>query len=250
MSRTRWVEPVMGTVATLILPGGEAAAAAAAFDLLRRMDARFSTYREDSDISRLGDGRTRLADCAGEVAEVLDLCAQASALTGGYFTACPGGRLDPSGLVKGWAADAAVQALQQAGVVDACLDVGGDVLCLGSPGPGGEEPWRVGVADPHHRGSVASVVPIGSDGGAVATSGDAERGGHVLDPFTGRPARHWASLSILAGTLTWADTYATAALAMGPAGCGFLDAAVGDGRIIGAFGITAAGDRCRHGRWP
>ena len=50
---------------------------------------------------------------------------------------------------------------------------------------------------------------------AVATSGIAERGSHVFDPFTGRPAEQLASVTLVGPDMTWTDAYATAALAMG-----------------------------------
>jgi thiamine biosynthesis lipoprotein len=248
--RRRWVEPVMGTVATLLCPAGaDDTPVGAAFALLHQVDATFSTYRADSDVSRLGRGEARVTACAPEVAEVLALCAEASARTDGYFTACPAGRLDPSGLVKGWSVDRAIDLLRAGGATDACLDVGGDLRCLGSPVPGSGAPWRAGIADPHRSGAIAAACAVPADG-ALATSGPAERGPHILDPFTGRPATHWASLSIIAPALTWADAYATAAVAMGPAACRWLDRAVSAGWIVGALGITADGGRCRHGHWP
>jgi thiamine biosynthesis lipoprotein len=51
--------------------------------------------------------------------------------------------------------------------------------------------------------------------GAVATSGTYERGSHVLDPFTGRPAAGLVSATVVGPDLTIADAFATAALAMG-----------------------------------
>jgi thiamine biosynthesis lipoprotein len=79
----------------------------------------------------------------------------------------------------------------------------------------GEEPWRVGIADPFHRGGLALVVEAA--GSAVATSGTAERGAHIIDPHLGRPATGLASLTLVGPSLALADAYATAAVAMGPA---------------------------------
>ena len=79
---------------------------------LHEVDDVFSTYRDDSQISRLGRGEIRLADCNDQVAEVLDLCAAVGRETDGYFSCTFGGRLDPTGLVKGWAVDRAGALLQ------------------------------------------------------------------------------------------------------------------------------------------
>lgn len=212
---TRHVVEVMGTVFSLDvrdgdLPPGVLAAVEAD---LRWVDATFSTYRADSDVSRLAAGAVRLDACAPEVAEVLDLCASYGRATDGYFTATPGGRLDPSGLVKGWAVARASRLLTAAGLRPHAVNGGGDVQTVGSPAPGAH--WRVGVADPLHPGGLAVVV-AGSDI-AVATSGVAERGHHIVDPYTGRPATDVASATVVGPDIVAADVYATAAVAMGAA---------------------------------
>ena len=58
--------------------------------------------------------------------------------------------------------------------------------------------------------------------GAVATSGTAERGLHVFNPHTGQPAAELASVTIVGPSLTLADAYATAGLAMGVAALAWL----------------------------
>src|ERR1700727_1758399 len=101
---------------------------------------------------------------------------------------------------------------------------GGDVQCAGgrprgatggSSGSSREEPWRGGIADPFHRGRLALLVEATDS--AVATSGVAERGAHIIDPHLGRPASGLASLTVVGPSLSLADAYATAAFAMGPA---------------------------------
>jgi len=107
------VEHVMGTVVSFDISADDSAdvnadqrpiriAIARAVSWLHRVDAVFSTYRDDSQISRLGRGEVSLAACDPDVAEVLDLCAQVGRETNGYFSSTYGGRLDPTGLVKGW----------------------------------------------------------------------------------------------------------------------------------------------------
>jgi thiamine biosynthesis lipoprotein len=210
----RHVEHVMGTVFSLDLR--DPAVAPTALEQVVRwwhwVDEVFSTYRPDSAVSRLGRGEIRLDECPAEVAEVLDLCAQAQRRSDGWFTAVPGGTLDPSGMVKGWSVERASAMLAAAGSAAHAVNGGGDVRCVGSPSPG--TPWQVGIAHPQRAGELAAVV-AGHDF-AVATSGIAERGCHVLDPYTGRPADRLASVTLVGDDLTWVDAYATAALAMGP----------------------------------
>jgi thiamine biosynthesis lipoprotein len=224
----RRVLPVMGTITSFdvrrirIDPDDAARAVEAACDWLRWVDATFSTYQPESQLSRLRRGELRLRDCDPQVAVVLDLCAQAAAETDGFFTALIGGAVDPTGIVKGWAAQEASVLLRRAGLSDHVVNAGGDVACAGEPGPG--EPWRVGVADPYDRNRVLVVVPARDEG--VATSGVAERGEHVIDPRTGAPATRLLSATVVGPDLTRADAYATAVIAGGdpqPSWFGRLD---------------------------
>lgn len=209
----------MGTVFSFDVRGGQPAAVQAALEDaaagLRRVDEVFSTYRDDSQISRLARGELTVAECDPEVAEVLELAAEAERVSDGWFSTRYRGRLDPTGIVKGWATERAARRLAEAGAVGVSLNGGGDVQLLGTPGAG--RPWRVGVSDPLRPGGLAAVVSTaGADELAVATSGTAERGDHIVDPRTGRSAvTDLVAVTVVAPRLTWADCWATAAFAMG-----------------------------------
>nr|WP_308286551.1 FAD:protein FMN transferase [Streptomyces griseorubiginosus] len=215
----RHAEEVMGTVFSFDVRGGEPGAVRAALDEaisgLHRVNAVFSTYREDSQVSRLARGELALAECDPEVAEVLDLGAEAERVSDGWFSLRYEGRLDPTGIVKGWAAERAARRLRAAGATGVSVNGGGDVQMFGTPEP--HRPWRVGIADPLRPGGLAAVVSAaGADELAVATSGTAERGAHIVDPRTGRSAvTDLVAVTVVAPTLTWADCWATAAFAMG-----------------------------------
>lgn len=213
--RVRHAEQVMGTVVSFDVPGSARADGSldAAIQWLHWVDRVFSPYRPDSDVSMLARAEVTVDGCAPEVAEVLAGCAFVRDLSGGYFTPEPGGRLDPCGYVKGWAVERAAALLSRAGSADHLVNGGGDVQCVGGRGPG--QPWRVGIADPLRPGRLALVVAARDC--AVATSGAAERGAHITDPLTGRPASGLASLTMVGPSLTLADACATAAFAMGPA---------------------------------
>ncbi|OMI41086.1 putative thiamine biosynthesis lipoprotein [Streptomyces sparsogenes DSM 40356] len=211
----RHAEHVMGTVVSFDIRDpatpavGRALREAVAW--LHHVDEVFSPYRPASTVSRLGRGELAPERCGAEVAEVLELCEAAARATGGWFTHTPGGRLDPSGMVKGWAVERASRILYEAGAHNTCVNGGGDIQLRGEAAPG--VPWRVGIAHPLRPGAVCAVV-TGRDL-AVATSGTAERGPHVLDPHTGEPATALASLTLTGPGLTWTDALATAAFAMG-----------------------------------
>lgn len=219
----RYVEQIMGLPVSLALRGRHTCDPAAldAWALvsqhLHEVDRVFSSYRDDSFISRLGRGEVEVADCPPAVAEVLDLGERARQESRGAFNvrrADPAGRplLDTDGVVKGWAVQRASDFLAALPDTDFCLSAGGDMVChvADERRPG----WRIGVEDPRDPMRVAAVVPVTR--GAVATSGHAHRGHHVVDARTGLPARGIGSVTVLADDLTWADIDATAAYALGP----------------------------------
>ncbi|GAA4588928.1 FAD:protein FMN transferase [Planotetraspora phitsanulokensis] len=217
-------------------------AIAEAVEWLHRVDETFSTYRPESVVSRLDRGEITLAGCPPEVAEVLRLCDEASRVSRGYFTSHPGGRLDPSAVVKGWAIERASRILTRAGAANHCVNGGGDVRLTGSAASG--SPWRVGIAHPLRPGELAAVV-TGRDL-AVATSGTAERGAHIVDPHTGRPATALASITLIGESLTMTDAYATAAFAMGDAARDWVRELEG----FEAFAVTASGSTWHTGDFP
>jgi thiamine biosynthesis lipoprotein len=234
---SRHVIEVMGTVFTLDLR--DDATDPSSVDRitadLRWVDATFSTYQPDSEIARLAAGKMKLTECAPEVAEILELCAWASRATGGYFSATADGRLDPSGVVKGWAVARASALLVASGSACHAVNGGGDIQTVGEPEPG--RCWRTGIADPLLPDRVLAVVT--GAGLAIATSGSAERGHHILDPFSGRPATALLSVSVVGPDIVAADVYATAAVAMGELAPGWL-ASLPD---YEALVVYATGDR-------
>ncbi len=223
-SPTPWrrVEQVMGLPVSLALRGRHAGGPRAerAWETvvaeLREVDRVFSTYRADSFVSRLGRGEIGLADCPAEVAEVLALGERARVESAGAFDVRRRGAdgrvvLDPSGVVKGWAVQRASRVLEDLPRTDFCLSAGGDLVCRVAE-PGSPE-WQVGVEDPRDPSRLVARIPVRD--GAVATSGAAHRGAHVVDARTDRAPRGVASVTVVADDLTWADIDATSAYAQG-----------------------------------
>ena len=218
----RRVEQVMGMPVSLALRGRHAHTVQGqrAWDevvqQLRAVDQIFSTYREDSVVCRLDRGELTLSECPDDVHEVLALGEQAERQSGGAFSvnrADGAGRrrLDPSGVVKGWAVDRAAMLLRGLDETDFCLSAGGDMVCRAisplSP------PWRIGIEHPHNTRRLVAVVPVWN--GAVATSGTAHRGQHLVDARTDSAPDLVASVTVIWSNLTWADIDATAAYAHG-----------------------------------
>ena len=85
-ARLRHAEHVMGTVFSFDIPAAAAPVLPAVVSWLHWADATFSTYRDDSDVSRFGRGELTLAQCAPELAEVIAGCAVIRDRSNGYFT--------------------------------------------------------------------------------------------------------------------------------------------------------------------
>src|SRR4051812_5644660 len=139
----------MGMPIGIDLAAGEGIDVEPAFAWLREVDATFSTFRDDSEISRLDRGEITLADCRPEVDDVLSRCLALERETRGFFSARPAGRLDPSGLVKGWAIARAADRLAAAGARNFCINAGGDVVARGRPAP--DRLWRGWAPPPPHN---------------------------------------------------------------------------------------------------
>ena len=219
LARRAWVEQVMGMPISVHVRAVEPtrpdlkAGAARVFAHLRKVDAVLSTWRADSDLLRLQHGERDEAH--PWVADVTELCLEAEERTDGLFRAWrrrEGGRLtyDPTGLVKGWAVAGAAAHLDVVPEISYSIGAGGDIVVGAGPGPSAAAPcWRIGIEDPRRCGAVARVVTVRR--GAVATSGAAARGAHVVDPRTGLGITRSGSATVIGPELLWADVWATAA---------------------------------------
>jgi len=211
---TTHAEPVMGTVFSFtavhgdLPPDAVRAALAAACRELQHCDALFSTWDPGSPVSRFRRGEAALGQMPPEFNEVMRECRAAKQASGGWFDpwAMPGG-FDPTGLVKGWAAERALAELRGAGLAGALINGGGDVAAFGSPADG--QRWRVGIRHPWRADALACVIEVGQGPAAVATSGPYERGAHLIDPATGEPASRAASATVTGPSLALADALAT-----------------------------------------
>lgn len=241
----RRVEHVMGFPVSVRIDDEDVPGAPvdALFAWLREVDARFSPFRPDSEVSRLDRGEVR--EPSPGLREVLDLCEEYRIATGGAFDArLPGRGLDPCAVVKGWSVQKGAELLRAAGARRFCLNAGGDVIASGGP-------WRVGVRHPERADRLCAVLDLTDR--AVATSARYERGDHILDGRTGRPATGLLGVTVVAPTLTEADTVATAAFALGVEGVGWAAArehcevfAVDAGRRV----LRSAGFPVAEGQLP
>jgi thiamine biosynthesis lipoprotein len=249
-----WVEQIMGLPISVHLRGDDLTdgrverQVAAVFAELRHVDTVLSPYRDGSDLSRWQRAELRLADADPMLAAAMALCDEAREETHGWFDArglpdprTGASRYDPSGLVKGWAVERAAGHLAELDGLGWCVNAGGDVLVHA---PADQPAWRVGIENPDDPKRVMAVVEC--RGGAVATSGSAHRGAHIIDPHSGRPAAVTRAVTVTGPTLLWADVYATAAAARGPAAIAWLDGL----DHYEALMVTASGVLRTTAGWP
>ena len=187
------------------------------------VDEEFSTYKEGSFVSRLRRGEIEIEQCPRDVQEVWDACANAKYVSEGAFDpwAVAGG-FDPSGYVKGWAADRVAQILVAAGAQHLQVNAAGDVTLRGGNllDSGEVEPWKIGVVNPDDKHEVVQVFEVWD--GAVATSGTYERGAHITDPHTGLIAIGAKSATVVGPDGGLADAMATALIVAGDEGAQFF----------------------------
>lgn len=190
----------MGTVISLDIrtqarPEIIAEAVGAVSARLQAIDGLFSAWRPDSWVSRLISGDVSPVDCPAEVQRVVGVANELMDLSDGYFSPFwrrvpygdPGP--DPTGLVKGWAAQQASDIFVSLGLPDHLVNAAGDIVVSGQSAPGDvASQWRIGISDPRRARALVGVLDLDQTASrwAVATSGTAELGAHVSDPHTGR----------------------------------------------------------------
>ena len=210
--------PAMGTVVSLqfrnlkpILTIAALSAVEARFEELEQI---FSTYRSDSFISRLNQGKVVENSTPRDVSVIMDKTDGYHYQTYGYFNVYkPDGSIDPSGIVKSYAIAEAARILECYDIVEYCLNVGGDILVS----PIGE--WSVGIVDPMDRQQVLSKVTLSFPFLSIATSGLSERGEHIWgwNPLADEGSRI-IQATVISRDIEFSDVLATAFIACGTDG--------------------------------
>ncbi|MGD2118573.1 MAG: FAD:protein FMN transferase [Chromatiales bacterium] len=127
-------------------------------------------------------------------------------------------QLDLGGYAKGYALKLGMQLLKAAGIENAVINAGGDLVTSGNQG---SRPWQIGIRHPQKRGAIAWVESSESE--AIFTSGNYERFhekdgvryAHILDPKTGRPVDQISSATVIHDNAAFADAAATALVVAG-----------------------------------
>jgi len=267
-------EGVMGTIVSIEVDAPDAAVGRA-FEWFRLVEAHCSRFDAASELRQLPAGRrTAVSPILFEAVRFALMVAEE---TGGAFDPTVGGRmaacgfnrhyltrevtaapasdddvsfrdveinvpdrtiflrrpltLDLGAVAKGLAVDAAARELRP--FRDFAIDAGGD-LYLGGRNPRGE-PWSAGVRHPRIPGGLIERLEVSDQ--AVCTSGDYERGRHILDPRSGAAAHGVASATVVAPSAMLADALATAAVVLDPADSIPLLTRLGVGGVVVTAGL-------------
>lgn len=217
------------------------------FSYFHAIDERFSTYKPESEISKINRGEISERDWSDDMSIIMMLSEETKQRSGGFFDIKkPDGSLDPSGIVKGWAIWNAAKLLEADGFENFYVDAGGDIQTAGRNSEG--RPWSVGIKNPFKQNEI--VKTIYARGLGIATSGTYIRGEHIYNPRTGAPTNEIVSLTVIGPNVYEADRFATAAFAMGAAGIEFIERLPGfEGYSIDRQGIgtmTTGFEKCTH----
>jgi FAD:protein FMN transferase len=206
------------------------------FDYFHYVDEKFSTYKPTSEISLINQGKIAEADQSQDMKTVLALSEQTKKETQGYFDISRNGKLDPSGLVKGWAIFNASEILKKSGFKNYFVDAGGDVQVSGKNSDNTN--WQVGIKNPFNEKEIIKVLNLNNCG--VATSGTYIRGQHIYNPKDpNKNITDIVSLTVVGPNVYEADRFATPAFAMGKEGINFIESLPGlEGYIINKDGIA------------
>ena len=181
-------------------------------DYVKKIDQIFSTFKSDSEVSQLRRNELNIQDASPEMQEVWELSLVAKDLTDGSFDPwCVKGGYDPSGYVKGWAADQCISILKEHGAEHIQVNAAGDLSLFG--GVDGDKPWSIGIRSPENKFQVLKVFDIFD--GAIATSGTYELGAHIKDPHTGLIAIGARSATVIGPDGGLCDALATALVVTG-----------------------------------
>jgi len=190
------------------------------FSYFEYIDNTFSTYKDQSEISRINRQELKLMDASEDMRTIFALAEDTRLRTDGFFDIQYDGRYDPSGIVKGWAIFNAAELIKQEGFENFNVEAGGDIQAYGVNAQG--QKWRVGIRNPFNMDEIVKVVAISNCG--IATSGTYIRGQHIYNPNNrDEIITNVLSLTVIGPDIYEADRFATAAFAMGRNGITFIE---------------------------
>jgi thiamine biosynthesis lipoprotein len=253
---------VMGTPARIKVQGRNSPYLAwRAMWEIRKIDRLFSRYQPESEVSRINQlaGKAPLEvspetlECLRIAQKINDISSGAFDITLGYphffvlnvqkrkaYLKREGITIDLGGIGKGYAAEAARRLLLKKGAKSAMIDMRSSIAVFG------KRDWEIGIQHPRDEDKLLGSVILG-DGQSLATSGDYERGEHIIDARIRVPAKGCQSVTVVGRNAAVTDAIATAVFVLGPVqGIQFIESQPGiegmivdrDGKIIQSSGFN------------
>lgn len=215
----------------------------AVYDYFTYIDEKFSTYKPESEISKINRGEIADDAQSDDMKIIFMLAEETKQRTDGFFDIRkPDGSRDPSGIVKGWAIWNTAKLIEVRGFKNFYVDAGGDIETRGVDERGKQ--WTVGIRNPLTHGTprqneIVKTIYAPKSGIGIATSGTYIRGKHIYNPKNGAAADEMVSLTVIGPNIYEADRFATAAFAMGKTGIHFIEKIPGlEGYMIDEKGIA------------
>lgn len=214
------------------------------FAYFEYVDNTFSTYKENSEITKINKKKINDEDWSADMKIIFELSLQTKKETNNYFNIQRAdGTYDPSGIVKGWSIWNVARILDDDGFKNFYVDAGGDIEVRGHNSE--NLPWRVGIKDPFDVEGKKIVKVLSLSNCGIATSGTYIRGEHIYNPLQkNKPANEISSLTVIGPNVYEADRFATGAFAMGLESIHFIESLNGfEGYMIDNEGIATETSR-------
>jgi thiamine biosynthesis lipoprotein len=202
---------IMSTPVTVKVSGVNAPRLARqAMQRMRQLDGRFSRFSPSSEVSLINQltGKT-LLNVSADTLDCLAIAARVKRLSGCAFNVHYSGKIDLGGIGKGYAVEAARRLMLENGAKSGMINMRSSIAVFGN------RTWQIGVQHPRQKGVLLGTITL-HDGDSLGTSGDYERGKHIIDPATGKPAELCQAVTVIGKDAAETDALSTAIFVLGP----------------------------------
>lgn len=192
------------------------------FGYFEYVDKTFSTFKQDSEISKINRGEILAENYSKDMKIIFELAEKTKKETNGFFDIVDNsGKFNPSGIVKGWAILEASKLLEKLGFKNFFINAGGDIQFAGKNAE--KKMWSTGIKNPFKQDEIVKTVYLKS-GLGIATSGNYIRGDHIYNPKNrNKIIDEIVSFTVIGPDVCEADRFATAVFAIGKNGINFLE---------------------------
>ncbi len=205
---TEIINFAMDTPLRVKIEGANSAAyAKMAIAEIKRLDKLFNRFDPSSEVSCFNRGEKFKP--SKDVVAVLALAERMRQVSFGAFNVRYNGKIDLGGIGKGYAVESARCLLMKNGAESGIIDTHSSIAVWGN------RVWKIGIQDPEDKSKLLTVVEL-QNGQALSTSGNYERGKHIIDPRTHKAADECKSVTLIGRNAGELDALSTAVFVLGP----------------------------------